>query len=190
VRAVLWHELGILLVGAAIVAITWDVPNQVGTGTYLAPWVMAHQRQAQFVLGVRNLSEAFLPSHLAYRQALLRRRADETGFFHRLSLRPALTWPSWSRRPTALTVRHKRWATRCWPPCWPWRWWSTCCWCFRWTPPRCGAGPSASVHRRLPAGAIPAQCHTMWHAGGIFRRHTALARGDNLDAHDSSFQIR
>jgi putative photosynthetic complex assembly protein 2 len=75
VRAVLWHELGILLVGLAIVAITWDAPNQVGTGTYLVLWVMRTSAKLNLFFGVRNLSEAFLPTHLAYLQSFFRRRA-------------------------------------------------------------------------------------------------------------------
>ena len=40
VRAILWHELGILAVGCLIIAITWGAPNQVGTGTFLVMWAM------------------------------------------------------------------------------------------------------------------------------------------------------
>jgi putative photosynthetic complex assembly protein 2 len=74
-RAVQWHELGILLIGVAIVAITWDAPNQVGTGTYLVLWVMRTSAKLNLFLGVRNLSEAFLPPHLTYLQSFFRRRA-------------------------------------------------------------------------------------------------------------------
>ena len=73
-RAVLWHELAILLVGSAIVAITWDAPNQVGTGTYLVLWAMRTSAKLNLFFGVRNLSEEFLPGHLAYLQSFFRRR--------------------------------------------------------------------------------------------------------------------
>jgi putative photosynthetic complex assembly protein 2 len=46
-NAVVWHELAILMVGLAIVAITWDAPNQVGTGTYLVLVDHAHQCQVE-----------------------------------------------------------------------------------------------------------------------------------------------
>lgn len=80
-RAVLWHELGILLVGLGIVAITWDAPNQVGTGTYLVLWVMRTSAKLNLFFGVRNLSEEFLPAHLAYLQSFFRRRAANVFFF-------------------------------------------------------------------------------------------------------------
>jgi putative photosynthetic complex assembly protein 2 len=74
-RAVQWHEIGILLVGVAIVAITWNEPNQVGTGTYLVLWIMRTSAKLNLFLGVRNLSEEFLPAHLAYLESFFRRRA-------------------------------------------------------------------------------------------------------------------
>jgi len=74
-EAVLWHELGILCAGIAILALTWGAPNQVGTATYLVLWVMRTSAKLNLFLGVRNLSEAFLPSHLAYLASFFRRRA-------------------------------------------------------------------------------------------------------------------
>ncbi|MCX7225605.1 MAG: putative photosynthetic complex assembly protein PuhE, partial [Burkholderiales bacterium] len=73
-RAVLWHELAILVVGVAILVMTWDAPNQVGTGTYLVLWVMRTSAKLNLFFGVRNLSEAFLPAHLAYLESFFRRR--------------------------------------------------------------------------------------------------------------------
>ena len=80
-RAVQWHEIGILLVGVTIVAITWDAPNQVGTGTYLVLWIMRTSAKLNLFFGVRNLSEAFLPAHLAYLESFFRRRAINAFFF-------------------------------------------------------------------------------------------------------------
>ncbi len=73
-NAVVWHELVILLVGLAIVAITWDAPNQVGTGTYLVLWMMRTSAKLNLFFGVRNLSEEFLPAHLAYLESFFKRR--------------------------------------------------------------------------------------------------------------------
>jgi putative photosynthetic complex assembly protein 2 len=73
-NAVVWHELAILLVGLAIVIITWDAPNQVGTGTYLVLWVMRTSAKLNLFFGVRNLSEEFLPAHLSYLQSFFKRR--------------------------------------------------------------------------------------------------------------------
>jgi hypothetical protein len=73
-NAVAWHELSILVVGLLIVAITWDAPNQVGTGTYLVLWVMRTSAKLNLFFGVRNLSEEFLPVHLAYLESFFKRR--------------------------------------------------------------------------------------------------------------------
>jgi putative photosynthetic complex assembly protein 2 len=74
-RAILWHELAIVAVGLAIVAVTWGQPNQVGTQTFLVLWVMRTSAKLNLFFGVRNLSEEFLPPQLAYLQSFFRRRA-------------------------------------------------------------------------------------------------------------------
>jgi putative photosynthetic complex assembly protein 2 len=74
VQAILWHELGIIAAGAAIIAITWDAPNQIGTWTFLVLWVMRTSAKLNLYFGVRNLSEEFLPPHLTYLQSFFRRR--------------------------------------------------------------------------------------------------------------------
>lgn len=74
VAAILWHELAILAVGAVIVAITWGQVNQVGTLTFVLLWVMRVSAKFNLFLGVRNLSEEFLPKHLAYMGSFFRRR--------------------------------------------------------------------------------------------------------------------
>ena len=74
VQAILWHELAILAVGLFIVAMTWDAPNQVGTTTFIVLWVMRISAKLNLFLGVRNLSEEFLPAHLAYMASFFRRR--------------------------------------------------------------------------------------------------------------------
>jgi putative photosynthetic complex assembly protein 2 len=74
-RAILWHELAILAVGLIIVALTWGAPNQTGTWTFLVLWAMRTSAKLNLFLGVRNLSEEFLPPHLAYLQSFFRRRA-------------------------------------------------------------------------------------------------------------------
>ena len=73
-NAVVWHEIAILLVGVAIIVITWDAPNQVGTGTYLVLWIMRTSAKLNLFFGVRNLNEEFLPAHLAYLESFFKRR--------------------------------------------------------------------------------------------------------------------
>jgi len=72
--ALLWHELAILALAAAIVALTWNAPNQIGTWTFLAFWAMRQSAKLNVYLGVRNLSEAFLPDHLKYLESFFARR--------------------------------------------------------------------------------------------------------------------
>ena len=91
-RAVLWHELAILLVGCAIVAITWDAPNQVGTGTYLVLWIMRTSAKLNLFFGVRNLSEEFLPAHLAYLESFFRRRRFNAFFPFAVALASSCLW--------------------------------------------------------------------------------------------------
>ncbi|MBJ7419186.1 MAG: DUF3623 domain-containing protein, partial [Rhodoferax sp.] len=91
-RAVLWHELAILLVGCAIVAITWDAPNQVGTGTYLVLWIMRTSAKLNLFFGVRNLSEEFLPTHLAYLESFFRRRRFNAFFPFAMALAGVCLW--------------------------------------------------------------------------------------------------
>jgi putative photosynthetic complex assembly protein 2 len=74
VRAILWHELAIIAAGLAIVAITWEAPNTVGRDTFLVLWVMRTSAKLNLYFGVRNLSEQFLPAHLAYLESFFRRR--------------------------------------------------------------------------------------------------------------------
>jgi putative photosynthetic complex assembly protein 2 len=73
-RAIIWHELGIAVVALVIVALAWGQPNQVGVGTFLVLWVMRASAKLNLFLGVRNLSEQFLPDHLVYLQSFFRRR--------------------------------------------------------------------------------------------------------------------
>ena len=74
VRAILWHELAIIAAGIAIIAITWNAPNTVGRDTFLVLWIMRTSAKLNLYLGVRNLSEQFLPPHLAYMESFFRRR--------------------------------------------------------------------------------------------------------------------
>jgi putative photosynthetic complex assembly protein 2 len=74
VEAILWHELAIIGAGLLIAAITWHGENPVALGTYAVLWVMRTSAKLNLFLGVRNLSEEFLPEHLAYLKSFFRRR--------------------------------------------------------------------------------------------------------------------
>jgi len=72
--ALLWHELAIIAMAGAILALTWGAPNQIGTWTFLAFWAMRQSAKLNVYLGVRNLSESFLPDHLQYLESFFARR--------------------------------------------------------------------------------------------------------------------
>lgn len=74
IEAILYHELALIGTALLIVALTWQQPNQVGTWTFLALWLMRTSAKLNLFLGVRNLSEEFLPEHLAYLKSFFRRR--------------------------------------------------------------------------------------------------------------------
>jgi putative photosynthetic complex assembly protein 2 len=74
VAAILWHELAIVATGTLILALTWNAPNPVGGWTFLVLWLMRISAKLNLFLGVRNLSEEFLPAHLAYMGSFFRRR--------------------------------------------------------------------------------------------------------------------
>ena len=66
VAACLYHELAIIATAAIIVASTWGEPNQTGTWTFMVLWVMRQSAKLNVFLGVRNLGERFVPTHLQY----------------------------------------------------------------------------------------------------------------------------
>jgi putative photosynthetic complex assembly protein 2 len=70
---VIHHELALALTMLAIVVLTWGQPNQVGTWTFLVLWVMRLSAKLNVFLGVRNLTEQFVPTHLRYMLSYFRR---------------------------------------------------------------------------------------------------------------------
>jgi putative photosynthetic complex assembly protein 2 len=74
VQAILWHELAIIGAGLLVAAIVWHAANPIALWTYLVLWVMRSSAKLNLFFGVRNLSEEFLPAHLAYLKCFFRRR--------------------------------------------------------------------------------------------------------------------
>ena len=64
-----------LALALMVFAVSWDKPNQTGWWTYLVLWSMRLSAKLNLFLGVRNLSENFLPAHLAYLQSYFTRRS-------------------------------------------------------------------------------------------------------------------
>lgn len=75
VRALLHHEIAILLLAAGIAAMTWGAANQLALWTFLLLWAARTSTKLNIFLGVRNFAEGFLPAHLAYMTSFFRRRA-------------------------------------------------------------------------------------------------------------------
>jgi putative photosynthetic complex assembly protein 2 len=72
-QAILYHEFALLAAGAAVVLLTLGSENQVAFWTFAILWVMRQSAKLNVFLGVRNLSEEFLPAHLRYLQTYFRR---------------------------------------------------------------------------------------------------------------------
>ena len=74
IEAILYHELA-LIGGAVLIATsTWGNPNQLGLWTYAVLWILRTSAKLNVFLGVRNLSEEFLPDHLRYLQTYFTRK--------------------------------------------------------------------------------------------------------------------
>ncbi len=74
VEVIAWHELAIAATAVIIAALTWGGENQIALWTFLLLWAMRVSAKLNVFLGVRNLSEEFLPEHLRYLVTYLRRR--------------------------------------------------------------------------------------------------------------------
>lgn len=74
VQAVLHHEIALVVLGVTVIALTWGGSNPTGLWTFMILWIMRQSAKLNVFLGVRNLAEDFLPSHLRYLQSYFRRR--------------------------------------------------------------------------------------------------------------------
>jgi putative photosynthetic complex assembly protein 2 len=75
IQAILHHELALVVLAILVFLASWDKPNQTGWWTYLVLWTMRLSAKLNLFLGVRNLSENFLPAHLSYLESYFTRRA-------------------------------------------------------------------------------------------------------------------
>jgi putative photosynthetic complex assembly protein 2 len=74
-QTVLHHELLLLVLAGGVLAATWGQPNQTGWWTFAVLWAMRQSAKLNVFLGVRNLSESFLPLHLKYLGTYFTRKA-------------------------------------------------------------------------------------------------------------------
>lgn len=72
-QTLLHHEITLLVLGAAVVVLTWGGANTTGLFAFAILWVMRLSAKLNLFLGVRNLAAEFLPSHLAYLGSYFRR---------------------------------------------------------------------------------------------------------------------
>ncbi len=72
-EVVLHHELALLATVGIVAYLTWGGVNQVGTWTFVVLWVMRISAKLNIYLGVRNLTEEFIPAHLAYMKSYFRK---------------------------------------------------------------------------------------------------------------------
>ncbi|WP_455371981.1 putative photosynthetic complex assembly protein PuhE [Limibacillus halophilus] len=70
----LYHELAIIASAGAVLAVTWEQPNQVGLWTFIVLWWMHQSAKLNVFLGVRNLNEEFLPDHLQFLRGFLTKK--------------------------------------------------------------------------------------------------------------------
>jgi putative photosynthetic complex assembly protein 2 len=72
IQASLYHEIAVLALAAAVIALTRDSPNQFGTWTFVVLWWMHQSARLNVFLGVSNLNAEFLPEHLAHIKSFFR----------------------------------------------------------------------------------------------------------------------
>lgn len=70
----LYHEAAIIAVAALLVTLSWGASNQLGMWVYMLLWFMQLSAKLNVFLGVRNLSEEFLPSHMQHLKSFLKQR--------------------------------------------------------------------------------------------------------------------
>lgn len=75
-RAVIHHQLAVLLCLAVMIALLAGQPNLWGLWMFVALWVMHSSAQLSVFFGVRNFRINFLPGHLHYLDALFEKNRN------------------------------------------------------------------------------------------------------------------
>jgi putative photosynthetic complex assembly protein 2 len=88
-QAIVYHEIALILSGAAIVAVTWNAENKFGTWTFAILWTMRVSAKLNLFLGVPVLNHEFLPTRLNYLTSYFRRAP--IGFFFALTVTASTT---------------------------------------------------------------------------------------------------
>ena len=74
IQSVIYHEVAIAATAALMYGLVQDGPNRTGLWTFVILWIMRLSAKLNVYLGVRNLTEEFLPAHLVYLQSYFCRR--------------------------------------------------------------------------------------------------------------------
>lgn len=86
----IWHEIALALTAAALLALTWGLPNQTGPLTFLILFVMRLSTKLNIFLGVPNFNDELLPDHLAYLKSYFRKGPVSVPFVVSMSVAAAL----------------------------------------------------------------------------------------------------
>jgi putative photosynthetic complex assembly protein 2 len=71
---ILYHEIALILSGAAVAVLTWSGDNRIGLWTFLILWTMRVSAKLNLFLGVPNLNDGLLPDHLRHLKSYFRQR--------------------------------------------------------------------------------------------------------------------
>jgi putative photosynthetic complex assembly protein 2 len=103
VQTSLYHELAIIASAAAIVALTWHQPNQIGMWTFMVLWWMHQSAKLNVFFGVRNLNEEFLPEHLTFLKSFLKSKPMNLFFPFSITISMVITTVLWEHALHATT---------------------------------------------------------------------------------------
>jgi putative photosynthetic complex assembly protein 2 len=104
VQTSLWHELAIIFSAGVVVYLTWGLPNQVGTWTFMVLWWMHQSAKLNVFFGVRNLNEEFLPEHLTFLKSFLKSKPMNLFFPISITVSMVITTMLWEHAGAATTV--------------------------------------------------------------------------------------
>jgi putative photosynthetic complex assembly protein 2 len=93
IQANLWHEIAII----AVAALVWGLGHGTGLMIFLMLWLMHLSARLNVFLGVRNVSEEFVPAHMDVLKGFLRQRNMNWLFPISMAVLAGLTlWLTWA----------------------------------------------------------------------------------------------
>jgi putative photosynthetic complex assembly protein 2 len=89
---IIHHELALALTAAAITALTWGQPNQIGAITFVVLWALRLSAKFNLFLGAPYRAEEMLPPHLTHLKSYFRHRRMNLLFPLSMAGGSALAW--------------------------------------------------------------------------------------------------